>query len=787
MADDFVLPSDATPSSAPPSFTLPSDADSTPPPSRLQELGSAVTDIPNQIYQAGKSAISTIAGQFNPYSEANTQKMERLKNESFTQGLGEQAQSIGDVGSAVAAVPALAAAPITGTARSLLGHTFNAANPLTPEDAAKAGVPYVSGQEAADTAMMGLAPSRGGLRAPVPLPQAPVPSGPLGVTLSAGQESGELPLIQKEQAAIRGGMGASAQERAQAFVDQQKAQTQAAREAVSRSLDPFGQQIATSPQEAGQAVSQSMQSAAQSAKTGVRQAYTTAQNLPGEIHAGAFEGIGQKIKGDLTLGDNPVIVDDTLTPHASKMIQYLDNNVANLNIPNRADPFGAPSPENITGVSLKGIEQWRKNLSAFRNQAFSSGNASDGRAAQAVINSFDDQVSNAVNGGQFKGDPLAVQAWNDARAAHSDYQRTFGQQGSGDPIGRVVQKILGKGNTPAAIPNDVADYMYGASGTNPNTLNVGVVNRVKSIMGEQSPEWSAVKQGLFSRLTETPQGVTDWGPGQVAQRVNKFLNGDGKEMSGALFSPAERAMVQNYADLMRKLQVPQAGANWSNTSTFLQNMAHRMGGWLGTVTGAALARMALPFLPWGVSELIGGATAVEAQKMVKAIDAAKVAKQMPLISEAMAKYQKAVATANKLNAPLGRATLGFAGANLSRTLEPLGMTLQGLQSPIPAAANQNQQNVPRPPSQQKNGGAVNGKQAFAHGGKVRPLWHQARAGQDKKLEHKAVKYIAKSKKPQHCAICTMFIAKDKGGPACSLVKNPIHAAGFCVKFEEKHA
>ncbi len=45
-----------------------------------------------------------------------------------------------------------------------------------------------------------------------------------------------------------------------------------------------------------------------------------------------------------------------------------------------------------------------------------------------------------------------------------------------------------------------------------------MANRVRSILGDRSPEWSAVKQGLFSRLTETPPGVPDWGPGRIAQQ-----------------------------------------------------------------------------------------------------------------------------------------------------------------------------------------------------------------------------------------------------------------------------
>jgi hypothetical protein len=177
------------------------------------------------------------------------------------------------------------------------------------------------------------------------------------------------------------------------------------------------------------------------------------------------------------LGTEPVIIDDKLTPHASQMIRDIDDRVAKLRIQNRADPFGEPNPENITGINLNGVDQMRKRLSAMRRDAFGSGNAADGRAARRVMDAFDERIDQAVNGGLFNGDPRAIDAWNAARSAHADYRRTF-TAGRNDPVGRVVEQIIGRNTTNGpAIANDVADFLYGASGTNPNTRNVAVANR----------------------------------------------------------------------------------------------------------------------------------------------------------------------------------------------------------------------------------------------------------------------------------------------------------------------
>ncbi len=155
-----------------------------PPPAQAQttggKLGAAITDIPGEIYNAAASAAGTIAGKFNPYSDANTARAERLKNASFLGGMGDVAGSVLDTGKAIASVPALAASPITGAGRSILGNTFDAIAPqFTPAqtaELAKSGVTLPTGKEAADLAMMAARPSganpAGVVTRPGPVPLA---------------------------------------------------------------------------------------------------------------------------------------------------------------------------------------------------------------------------------------------------------------------------------------------------------------------------------------------------------------------------------------------------------------------------------------------------------------------------------------------------------------------------------------------------------------------------------------------------------------------------------------
>ncbi|MGA8541416.1 MAG: hypothetical protein WB566_18075, partial [Terriglobales bacterium] len=449
MADDFTFPSEAGPASpadsAAPSpaaggsdFTFPSEKETPPPsPTFMGTLKSSLTGAPSSIYEAGKSALSDIWSGEEQRAQAAAANPSNVATDwmgtNFSGLAAAPLTPITNIGKAAAQAIAQPLTRGIQGAGTLAAHAVTN-NPILPsrEDVYKQVEPDV------ETALALATPRASPLRPPLALPSPPT-AAPMGVTLSEGQATGDLSAIQREQGALGGTAGPAAQKRAQAFADQQRAQVDAAKDIVSRGLDPFNMEVASSPQEAGQFVSQGMQNTAAARKAGVTQAYEVAQALPGEIHAGVFEGMPQAIKGDLTLAPKPVTIDTGTTPYAAKMLDYLDNQIGHLKIQNKADPFGPPNPQNVTGVSLTGIDQWRKNLSAMRSDAYAASPpgkvTGDARAAQAVLNSFDERIDQAVNGGMFTGDPAAVGTWNNARAANADYQSTFGVR-KDDPVSR---------------------------------------------------------------------------------------------------------------------------------------------------------------------------------------------------------------------------------------------------------------------------------------------------------------------------------------------------------------
>lgn len=682
---------------------------------------SAVTDIWPEIKKGWNAATSSVAANLNPFSdERHAAYAKQQAAPSFASGLGEGIKQVGDTGSGMLSAVAAPAAVPTGIVHSVGGHALSAAE----------GIPYDTAKDELDTALLGLAPGRGGLtslKGPAPVPPTP-PSG--AVTFSAGQDTGDLGMLQQENAARRNSLGSAAKARADEFDAQQKGQLATARDNTGAALDPFNATIAPNPQQAGQYVSQGIQAAKAADKAGVDQAYTTARAMPGEIHADVFDGIGSAIKRELSnplTGQEPVRVNPKLTPHASEALDYLDEQIGNLRNPDQASQSAALSqtgpggPSKVVGVNLEGVDQWRRVLSGIKNQAFSSGNASDGRAAQRVMDAFDGVVDRAVNGPQFTGDSNAAQAWNNARALHSQFRSTYFREGTGDAVGAAMQKITGGKFNGPATPNDVIDQIIGGSGVNPTTANRDIALHVRDILGSNSPEWSGIKQGLFSRLIETPgEQTTPMSSLQIKKRINNFLGGDGKEMADAVYTPADKDLIRQYGDMHGKLVTPQAGAQWSNNAPLLRRMVDK----LGVVVGLAVGHMS--GLPFGIGEGIGALAGNQLAKVGSYLDARQIAKQMPLIGEQMSAYNKALAAYNKTNASVSRTGLNFARANLARALAPLGISDPALagsgpQGPGDANADESQPDVNGPPAQQKYGGKVEKKNQFAHGGRVNPF------------------------------------------------------------------
>lgn len=401
-----------------------------------------------------------------------------------------------------------------------------------------------------------------------------------GIKLSPGQASGDFTRTKFEQDAARGGYGPFATKAARKFFEGQEEQIGAARAGIQAEIGGAGRAV-ESVDEAAQAVRAGIRSKATEARAGFKAKYKAASELPGAFDDIAFRGIDQRIKHGIAQSDNPMVIDDRTTPIAAAALDDLGR-ISNLRIQNLADPNGAPDPSQIVAVNLRGVEQARKRLVTFYKQArqksAASGDLSDVTAVQRIIDGFDDEIEQAISTGLFSGSDDALKALKEARMAYRDYRRTFTPQGSGDDVGQALRKIIERD----ATAGEVANYLYGASAVGEKGVSSRLALRLKQVFGENSEEWSAVKQGLWMRLTSKPEGMTGFGPQAMSERIFKFLHGPGGDTARAIYGKDELAKMARFAVALKNVVPPKDAVNWSGTA---YTLAALQGGGLG---GASL-------------------------------------------------------------------------------------------------------------------------------------------------------------------------------------------------------
>jgi hypothetical protein len=172
-------------------------------------------------------------------------------------------------------------------------------------------------------------------------------------------------------------------------------------------------------------------------------------------------------------------------------------------------------------------------------------------------------------------------------------------------------------------------------------------------------------------------------------------------MSSLLHTQVERDALASYADLMQRLQVPQAAGNWSGTATrLLQKMTAHVGRLVGFAVGHSMLGP------------IGGFAGMEAGAKVattaqNAANVRRIQKQMPLLANAWGRWQKAANRALSANAPPNAGLqVGLATNQVDRILRGMHPSLGLDKFRAAAGHDQQQQNEANPPPQRHTGGRV---------------------------------------------------------------------------------
>lgn len=292
------------------------------------------------------------------------------------------------------------------------------------------------------------------------------------------------------------------------------------------------------------------------------------------------------------LAANSVIVDASITPSAALALKEIEAAGALKGGLDPLAPKTGPINGDLVGVSLKGVEQVRKRLVGL------SGNTpEDRRAVYQIKKAFDDWLDDAVDRALISGDETALKALKAARAETAFHKKLTTPE-SGDEVTDRIAKMQDQD----ATAEQVANWLYGADIASPVLMAPRVAGKLKQVLGAGSPEFGAIRAAAWKRL------VTDLASGNmrsatmIAKRVEQFLNSKGVSLSKVLYSEAERAQMQRFADLLKKTVTPRDATNPSRTGWTLNNMANGItkliaggaGLQMGGPTGSLAAMLAVP-------------------------------------------------------------------------------------------------------------------------------------------------------------------------------------------------
>lgn len=164
--------------------------------------------------------------------------------------------------------------------------------------------------------------------------------------------------------------------------------------------------------------------------------------------------------------------------------------------------------------------------------------------------------------------------------AHADRLRALAPAGGNNAVDRQLMRLSGMDGHPPASSRDVVDMLFTGDGT--KASGVKLAERLKTTLAPES--WDTVRQGMWSHLTTKPEGMIEYGPQALSQRLHKFLS---EPMAEVLFNGRERQMMKIIADEYKKM-IPLANTtNPSGSGVLLSKMANAAKGNLLPMLGLA--------------------------------------------------------------------------------------------------------------------------------------------------------------------------------------------------------
>lgn len=172
-----------------------------------------------------------------------------------------------------------------------------------------------------------------------------------------------------------------------------------------------------------------------------------------------------------------------------------------------------------------------------------------------------DRIMSLLNGtkGRLLAQTLFSPAERTRLADHATHLRTVADAAPATPVERMIAKMSGRDGSPPASTTEVVNQLFDLK-ANKETA----VQFARELRTRLSPEsYGQVKQGMWSRLTEAPEGMIPWESQRVSQNLHNFLK---SELAKTVYTSNERMLMKVIADAHSK-QIPvQGSTNPSGTT-----------------------------------------------------------------------------------------------------------------------------------------------------------------------------------------------------------------------------
>lgn len=365
------------------------------------------------------------------------------------------------------------------------------------------------------------------------------------IRLTAGQASGDVRQMAREEAMRNGARGSLAQKIIGRFDERQADDISRNAEIVQGKFTPRNLPPLENQNEAGSLVYDQLRNKAGQMRQAGDDAYNAVNMQDLRVFTDATNGLKDRVRSQFVNTER--ILDPKLTPAAHQAAQDIFKIV----------PDGGAA--SVKDISLKQLETVRRRLATYEQAARSD---ADTAAVKIIRNELDGWIDEAIDNGLIRGDVAELAKLKEARSLWAKYKQSFSSNPKAVDADatRVIEKIVSRD----LQPNEVMNYLYGSADIGNAAVAQRVASRLKKTYGANSEEFKRFQEAAYIRIIQDTQGNLR-SPQKVVNTIDELIMGKGSGLTRELFNSDQiNAIRKMRVDLARTI-VPAEAKNPSKT------------------------------------------------------------------------------------------------------------------------------------------------------------------------------------------------------------------------------